>query len=476
MTTQRSRAPRRFRSLVQLSGYLAAIVLPWIGVTLSIHTPALHGTPVALSFVFTAAITFLTSLGPGILSVLLTALYFNHLALARTAFFSFRPQSLIYTAVILIIGCIIVLLCNRLRITGDNLRDALASLQVRTNALTEAQQASKFAAWTHNADEGRIEWAEGGAEIFGRPYSETNVSDDWTGFILEEDRARVLHDIQAATSVGRGFHVEFRVRWPNGELHWLESRGTPSAANRNIWHGVTIDITDRKNAEAALVRSEKLAAIGRLSATIAHEVNNPLEAVTNLIYLAKSDSGLSSQTSDYLNRADQELARLGAIARRTLTFVRPRSSPGPVNAAEIIDSVVAMFEPRCATRGARICVVPGPDFRLLLPADDFRQILTNIVSNACDALPESGGHIRIETACDPAATTISILDNGHGIAPENQPRIFDPFFTTKPDVGTGIGLWVSKDLVEKNGGRISVETSGLPSGFSTSFRVELPSA
>ncbi len=470
----RSGASRRSRLFLQICGYIAAVILPWIGVTFTLHTPALRGTPLALSFVFVAGITLFTSIGPGLVSVALTAFFFNHLALARNSWFSLDPQSLLYTIVILAIGTLIAFLCDRQRVTSSDLRAALASLRVRTNALMEAQQASNSAAWMHDATLGRIEWAEGGAQIFGRPYSETSLSDDWTSFILAEDRDRVIQTVQAATSVGKNFRVEFRVRWPNSELHWLESRGTPSAANPSIWHGVTIDITERKNAEAALVRSEKLAAIGRLSATIAHEVNNPLEAVTNLIYLAKSDPNLSPETSVYLERADQELARLGAIARRTLTFVRSRSAPGPVSVIEIIDSVVAMFEPRCTARGASIAVGPTTDFSLAIPADDLRQILTNIVSNACDALPETGGRVQIDIIRVDAIASISIRDDGAGIPPENLPRIFDPFFTTKGDVGTGIGLWVAKDLAEKNGGRIAVETTHLPDGFRTLFRIDLP--
>ncbi|HVT98541.1 MAG TPA: HAMP domain-containing sensor histidine kinase, partial [Acidobacteriaceae bacterium] len=111
-----------------------------------------------------------------------------------------------------------------------------------------------------------------------------------------------------------------------------------------------------------------------------------------------------------------------------------------------------------------------------ISGDDLRQILTNIVSNACDALPESGGMIRIDAACADGKATITVADNGHGISPENLQRIFDPFFTTKADVGTGIGLWVSKDLVEKSGGHVTVETSNLPPGFRTLFRIELPCA
>jgi PAS domain S-box-containing protein len=470
----RSGASPRTGPLVKSLGYLAAIVLSWLGVICSIRTPALHGTPVALNFVLVAGITIFTGLGPGMLAVVLTALFFNHLVLAHNALLSVHAQALLYSGVIVLIGSLIALLCDRQRMTSRELRSTLASLQIRTNALMEAQQASRFAAWMHNAETGRIEWAEGGAEIFGRPYSDSAVADDWTKLILEEDRERVLRTVEAATSVGESFQTEFRVRWPNGEVHWLESRGTPSAANPRIWHGVTIDVTERKSAESALVRSEKLAAIGRISATTAHEVNNPLEAVTNLIYLARSDEGLSAETAEYLQRADQELSRLGAIARRTLTFVRSRSNPGPVSVLETVESVAEMFQPRCAGRGAEIDVRPFEDFSMPIPADDLRQILTNLVSNACDALPAVGGRIRIDAGCAGSRATIAILDNGHGIPREHLQRIFEPFFTTKADVGTGIGLWVSRDLAEKNGGRIGVETEGLPDGFRTMFRVELP--
>ena len=340
----------------------------------------------------------------------------------------------------------------------------------------EAQQASNAAAWMFNTEDRQLHWAEGGAQVFGQAFATTDPLAASIGLILEQDRDRVLRAFDLAISANRPFHSEFRVRWPNGDIHWLESRGTPSSAEPKTWHGVTLDITDRKNAEAALVRSEKLAAIGRLSATIAHEVNNPLEAVTNLIYLALSDPHLSPQTGDYLQRADQELARLATIARRTLTFVRPKSSAGPVNVIEIVESVVEMFRPRGATRGAEIRIRRNVELTLPIPADDLRQILTNIVSNACDALPPSGGLIEVEIVRHDAIASISIRDNGLGIAPENLSRIFDPFFTTKDDVGTGIGLWVTKDLVDKNGGRISVQTRFLPPGFRTMFRIEFPLA
>jgi PAS domain S-box-containing protein len=468
--------PRSSRVPLLLAGYLAALLLPWLAVTWTVRIPALHGTPVALSYIFVAGITVFFGLGPGLLSVACTAGYFNYLVIPPSGIVSLDPESILYTAVILVIGFFIAFLCDRQRVTRARLHAALTSLQVRTDALMEAQQASNAAVWMFSLSDGHLHWAEGGAQVFGRPVASDAPREATVALIVDEDRARVLQDYEQAIAAGRAFRSEFRVRWPNGEIHWLESRGTPSAVNSRIWRGVTIDITERKNAELALVRSEKLAAIGRLSATIAHEVNNPLEAVTNLLYLAQTEPGLSPAARDYLQRADQELARLGGIARRTLTFVRPKSSPGPVHALDVVEAVAAMFQPRCTSRSAEIRILHNGDLCLAIPADDLRQVLTNLVSNACDALPESGGCIEIELAHADSLASIAVRDNGAGIAPENIPRIFDPFFTTKEDVGTGIGLWVTRDLVEKNGGRITLQTHGLPDGFRTAFQVELPCA
>lgn len=475
MTTPARAGTPRFSRLPELiSGYLAAIVLPWISVVFTIRTPALHGTPVALSYVFVAAITIFSSLGPGLVAVLCTAVFFNHLALAHKGYFSLNASSLLYTAVILVIGFFIAFLCDRQRVTRSRLHAALTSLQVRTDALMEAQQASNSAVWMFSLDDGHLHWAEGGAQVFGRPMAADAPREATVDLIIEEDRARVLQEYEQAIAAGRPFRSEFRIRWPNGEIRWLESRGTPSAVNAKIWRGVTIDITERKNAEIALLRSEKLAAIGRLSATIAHEVNNPLEAVTNLLYLAQTEPGVPPAAVDYLQRADKELTRLGGIAQRTLTFVRPKSTPGPVHILDTVEAVVALFRPRCTARGGEIRILHNGDLSLAIPTDDLRQILTNLVSNACDALPESGGIIEIEIASQGALASLIVRDSGSGIAPENLSRIFDPFFTTKADVGTGIGLWVTKDLVEKNGGRIAVQTAGLADGFRTAFCIELP--
>jgi PAS domain S-box-containing protein len=455
-------------------GYIAAIVLPWVGINLSIKIHQLQGTPLALSFASIAGITIFTGLWPGVLASVANALIFNYCATAPVQGWSYSARDVIHTGIIVLIGLLVNFFCQRQRTIGDRLRAALASLQARTDSLMEAQQGSNAATWMFNVEDQRTDWTEGGTQVFGRPFSHVADFDSIVCSIVPEDRIHFEDVTGFSLRTGQPLRIEFRVKWPNGDIHWLESRGTPSATNANIWRGVTIDITDRKNAENALVRSEKLAAIGRLSATIAHEINNPLEAVTNLLYLASSDATLAPDTKLYLQGADRELARLANIVRRTLAFVRSKSSAGPADLAEVAESVVAMFRPRCVSHSAEIRLDKAADLKVAAPSDDLWQILTNLVSNACDALANSGGIIEISSIRHERSAVIYVRDNGAGIAAEDIGHIFDPFFTTKPDIGTGIGLSVTRDLVEKNGGRISVHIGNLPPGFRTSFRVELP--
>lgn len=463
-----------FTPLKQTLGYIAAIVLPCLFIILSFRTHALHSTPLALSLAAVALITIVSGLGPGLTAAIWTALFFNYEVALPGHLLAPGARELSQTAAILAVGLLITFFFQRQYVIDNKLRVALTSLQGQTDALIEAQQASGSVAWTFDINSQQMRWAEGGAEIFGRPFDDPFMAGVPIELVMEDDRAAVENIFAHAFSTGSPFQLQFRSCWPNGEVHWLESRGTLSRSDKKIWRGVTIDITDRKNAEIALIRSEKLAAIGRLSATIAHEMNNPLEAVMNLLYLSSTDDTLAKETKDYLTRAEEELGRLASIARHTLTFARPRSSNGPVHTAPVVESVLAMFQPRCDSRGGEIRLLHNPDHCVVVPADDLRQILTNLVSNACDALTGDTGLVEVDVSAKEGFAVIEVRDNGVGIAPENTARIFDPFFTTKGDVGTGIGLWVTRELVEKNGGNVSVHSDDLPPGFQTMFRVELP--
>ncbi len=454
----------------------AAVLLPWAFISLSIHSSLLSSTPLALSFAAIACITLFAGFPAGLVTTIVTTLVINHTLFTDQGLFALDARSLLRSAIIFAVGLLISAVFHRQRVIGNRLNLTLASLQARTDALSEAQQGGNSVAWTMNLGDKTIEWAEGGSRIFGRPFAELSTIDDAFQLIFEEDRLALAHAAESAVRAHQPFDCEFRVRWPDDEVHWIASHGSPSPQQAKVWRGVSIDVTDRKRAELALLRAEKLAAVGRLSATVAHEINNPLEAVTNLLYLANSDPSLSATTRGYLEQAEREVARLASIARHTLTFARPLGADGPSPINDVLDSVARMFQPKCFARDAKLRVLSDDSLLVSIPQDDLRQILTNLLSNACDALHSSGGIIEVETVRQGTRALILVRDNGTGVTPTDAERIFEPFFTTKVDIGTGIGLWVSRELVQKSGGRITLQTHGMPPGFQTMFRVELPLA
>ena len=454
-------------------GYACALLLSWIAAMVTMHLPALHGTPLALNMASIVAITLIFSFRQGIVAVVATAFifYFRFLLPGSSSYLAFGAIG--RTAVILGIGWLIAWLAERYRMIGVRLRAALQSLREHADTLAQAQQGSHSAAWVFNIDDRTLRWAHGGAELLGRPFAEVPTFDALVALIHPDDRASLRATARQAQATGEAFHAEFRLALPDGPTRWIEARGRASERD-HLWRGVVLDVTNRKGAELALLRSEKLAAIGRLSATVAHEINNPLEAVTNLLYLASTDVTLTPETRSYLNAAEQELQRLATIARHTLTFARVRPATGPTDVVALIESVVTMFQTRCNSRGGTVRFASNLQLHVEIPADDLRQVLTNLLSNACDALTGADGLVELDLSATAKSFSISVRDTGAGIAPENLHRVFDPFFTTKDDCGTGIGLWVSRELVEKNHGDMAVFSGDQPAPFQTCFRIEFP--
>jgi len=240
------------------------------------------------------------------------------------------------------------------------------------------------------------------------------------------------------------------------------------------------DLTLQKKSEELLRRTEKLAVAGRLAASIAHEINNPLEAVTNLLYLI-GNSTLQDDARGYLEQASHELDRVAQITVQTLRFHRRSSRPVETDLRELVESVLPLFESRTrllhATIEARFREVPS----VLVHDGEIRQVIANLISNATDALGERGRlFLRIASTCHPRTrepgVVITVADTGSGMSPETITRIFEPFFSTKGATGTGLGLWVSLEIVEKHGGNLRVRSRtaspGRPGG--TTFRFFLP--
>lgn len=240
------------------------------------------------------------------------------------------------------------------------------------------------------------------------------------------------------------------------------------------------DITEQKKAEHVLRTAEKLASVGKLAATVAHEVNNPLEAVTNLVYLAK-ELAVREEVRQFLADAERELDRVAHITKQTLGFYRDSTKPSVVRISELLNPLIAVFGSRGRNKEVEIRPEIFDDREIFAAAGEIRQLIANLVSNSIDAV-HRGGQIRIRvsghgdhTAKQLAGVRITIADSGPGISTEDRQHLFEPFFSTKKDVGTGLGLWVCKTIVDKHRGSIGVKSSTEPGRSWTVFSVFLPS-
>ncbi|HEY2392810.1 MAG TPA: ATP-binding protein [Candidatus Angelobacter sp.] len=224
--------------------------------------------------------------------------------------------------------------------------------------------------------------------------------------------------------------------------------------------GVIADSTELKRAKEALIRTEKLSAAGRLAASIAHEINNPLEAVTNLLYLARS---APERTQDFLAMAEEELARVTHLTKQTLGFYRDSGSSELIDLSALIEGVLNIYQSKL--KGKQITVVKrlAVKERITTAAGEVRQVLSNLLANAVDASHDHGTiAIRTRFAIvqgSVAGVRITVADTGSGIDPGLRGKIWEPFFTTKKDVGTGLGLWVSRQIIEKHAGSIRFRSS-----------------
>jgi PAS domain S-box-containing protein len=236
------------------------------------------------------------------------------------------------------------------------------------------------------------------------------------------------------------------------------------------------DISAEKQSEEAVRRSEKLATAGRLAASIAHEINNPLEAVVNLLYLARHDP---SHAGEYLTQAEQEVGRVARLAQQTLGFVRDTSSPGALDPAAIMDEILQLYSRKLESRRIQVTRNYRSSCSISGYSGELRQLLANLLVNAVDAMTD-GGSLRVRVAPGDnwsdgrTGVRITVADNGSGIPRDRLRKIFEPFFTTKKDVGTGLGLWISRGIVQKHGGSIRVRSRANGPATGTVFVIFLP--
>jgi PAS domain S-box-containing protein len=236
------------------------------------------------------------------------------------------------------------------------------------------------------------------------------------------------------------------------------------------WVGaIVVEATERKRAEDALRKTEKLAAAGRLAASIAHEINNPLEAVTNLLYLLRHQSSLDEQAISYADLAQHEISRVAEMTQQTLRFYRQSTLPVVANVAELLDSVVSLNKGRLHGLQIEVSREIGPNVELYCFSGEMRQLFTNLIGNAIDAMAH-GGHLWLSVRRSHSwvdgtpGIRLFVADNGCGMTKATRLRIFEPFFTTKETTGTGLGLWVSSEIIAKHKGTVRVASRPAEAG------------
>jgi PAS domain S-box-containing protein len=268
----------------------------------------------------------------------------------------------------------------------------------------------------------------------------------------------------------------------DGSAFWNELSLSP-IRNRDgvVTHfvGIQTDVTARVEFEAALRESEKLAAVGRLASTIAHEINNPLESVMNLLFLAQTTAD-PVETRRYLTVADQELRRVSLITAQSLRFYKQSTKPQPVRPSELLDSVLNMYAGQLENANVSVDRCDRTASLVVCLESEIRQVLNNLVRNAIDAMRATGGRLLLRTRegtderSGRRGVVVAVADTGSGMSRETLKHICTAFFTTKGISGTGLGLWISTEIVGRHHGRLSVRSSQRHGATGTVFRLFLP--
>jgi PAS domain S-box-containing protein len=360
------------------------------------------------------------------------------------------------------------------KLVEEALRGSEARLQL-------ALQAARLGTWSYDESTGIGAADTTMQRMFGSS-KELGDLDEWIEFMHPDDREGSLAGFRDAMAGKTSYEGEYRIIRPtDGEIRWIRSVGRIIQEQNGPLRMAAIveDITDRKRTEAALLRTEKLAAVGRLAASIAHEINNPLEAITNLLYLARTSEDLD-RSREYLAFAEAELHRASAITSQTLRFHKQSTRPMEVTSDDLIDNALGILRSRIMNAGVTIDRRYSARRPVMCFDGEIRQVVSNLLINAVDAMHPAGGRLLLRSregrdhATGRAGLILTIADTGSGMSRETLTKIFEPFFTTKGAAGTGLGLWISKEIMERHRGYLHVRSSRRPDRSGTVFTLFLP--
>ena len=355
---------------------------------------------------------------------------------------------------------------DRLQITLDSLGEAVVSTDQSGNV-----------SFINSAAQQLTGWASGVAT--GRAFSDVvRLSDERTGLQVDDPIDAVRHAEEVV-----GFSNSMVLTSREGKEYPVELTGAPILNDGKRVMGVVVvfrDVTQRRQTEQTLRTSERLTLAGRLSATIAHEIRNPLDTVTNLVYLLQHDQKPSPTSAAYLQMASEELARIAQITSQLLTFHREAKSPVAVSLTEVLESVLVLFAPQIKQNHIAVDRRFESNHSVRGFPGELRQVFSNLVGNAVEAMA-GGGRLVLHTresslASDPSrkGIRVTVLDNGPGIPLGVRRNLFAPFYTTKGEKGTGLGLWVSRGILDKHEGTIHLSSSVGTTRKGTAFSIFLP--
>lgn len=453
--------------------YIEALLFPLAALALWSLLPPFHAIPYLLFLSAVLLTARICGFGPAILSILLSIGILDFLVFSPPLKLSITGPDLIQLAVFLVVA----LLASSL--ARQQSRADLRAQSVQRQ-LADIVESSQDAILSKDVNGIITSWNGGAERLYG--YRADEIIGKHVSILAPAEEPDEIPHILA--ELLRGGRIQQyrtqRVRKDGKRLSISLSISPLRDDDGKIVGASTIaqDITAQVRAEEALRRNEKLATAGRLAASIAHEINNPLEVIGNLLYLARRDK---RKADEYLSMAERELVRVAGIAQQTLGFVRDPASVAPVDVGAISDEVLTLHARQLRTKEIEVRTRYDRTAQISGFSGELRQVFSNLISNAIDALPQRGSlRVRVQDWQEPTnlrrpGVRVTIADNGSGIAPESMAHIFEPFFTTKKDTGTGLGLWLSYSIVQKHGGWIRVRSRAEGGHSGTIFSIFLPS-
>jgi PAS domain S-box-containing protein len=373
-------------------------------------------------------------------------------------------------------------LLSRHAARGDELRERARRTPLQ-ELLASIVEDSDDAILSKNLNGTILTWNKAAERMYG--YRPEEVIGKNVSMLLPPDRPQEVRQILQRLRLGEKIeHYETHRRRKDGGILYVSLTISPVKDTQGKVFGASTiarDITQTKMAEEALRNSERLAVAGRMAATVAHEINNPLETVTNVLYLLSRNATLDEGARKYLKIADEELRRIAQITRSTLGLYRERdTTPGAVNLSEMIDNLLMFYQRQVQSLGVKVEKRFDSVGRVVGVSGELRQVIANLLANAIDALSVAGTALKIhvyESAdwrnLSQRGIRVVVADDGPGINAETQVNLFRPFYTTKGQKGTGLGLWVSRGIITKHGGTIRLRSrTGTRHG--TCFAVFLP--